>query len=478
MSLKSQNKIDTNRVELEVVVDAETFEKGLAAAFKKQSKKISIPGFRKGKAPRAFVEKYFGKEVFYEDAVNALYPDALDEAVKEAGLEVIQDKIDFDVKEVGPQGFTFTAALTTKPEVTIENYKGIEAVKKSAEVTDEDFDAEIKKVQERNSRMVTVEDRAAQNDDIAVIDFEGFLDGEPFEGGKGENYSLEIGSGSFVPGFEDQIIGLKAGDEKDLDITFPEDYVADLAGKAVVFKVKVKEVKESQLPTVDDEFAKDVSEFETLADFKKDLGEKLTQRRTAEAQNDFEQAILEQLVDNLEADIPNGMVETQLDKIMDEYAMRMSSQGMSMDDYLKMMGMTPEMMRASSKPAALNQVKTELALEAVAAAENLEITDEECEAEVNKLAEQYKLTAEQVKAAVSLDALKHDLRLQKASELVVAEAKVGEAPKKEEEAAEKPKKATRKKKTEEAAEESESAEKPKRTRKKKAEESAEEPKAE
>lgn len=478
MSLKSQNKIDTNRVELEVVVDAETFEKGLAAAFKKQSKKISIPGFRKGKAPRAFVEKYFGKEVFYEDAVNALYPDALDEAVKEAGLEVIQDKIDFDVKEVGPQGFTFTAALTTKPEVTIENYKGIEAVKKSAEVTDEDIDAEIKKVQERNSRMVTVEDRAAQNDDIAVIDFEGFLDGEPFEGGKGENYSLEIGSGSFVPGFEDQIIGLKAGDEKDLDITFPEDYVADLAGKAVVFKVKVKEVKESQLPTVDDEFAKDVSEFETLADFKKDLGEKLTQRRTAEAQNDFEQAILEQLVDNLEADIPNGMVETQLDKIMDEYAMRMSSQGMSMDDYLKMMGMTPEMMRASSKPAALNQVKTELALEAVAAAENLEITDEECEAEVNKLAEQYKLTAEQVKAAVSLDALKHDLRLQKASELVVAEAKVGEAPKKEEEAAEKPKKATRKKKTEEAAEESESAEKPKRTRKKKAEESAEEPKAE
>ena len=254
--------------------------------------------------------------------------------------------------------------------------------------------------------------------------------------------------------------------------------MADLAGKAVVFKVKVKEVKESQLPTVDDEFAKDVSEFETLADFKKDLGEKLTQRRTAEAQNDFEQAILEQLVDNLEADIPNGMVETQLDKIMDEYAMRMSSQGMSMDDYLKMMGMTPEMMRASSKPAALNQVKTELALEAVAAAENLEITDEECEAEVNKLAEQYKLTAEQVKAAVSLDALKHDLWLQKASELVVAEAKVGEAPKKEEEAAEKPKKATRKKKTEEAAEESESAEKPKRTRKKKAEESAEEPTAE
>ena len=244
MSLKSQNKIDTNRVELEVVVDAETFEKGLAAAFKKQSKKISIPGFRKGKAPRAFVEKYFGKEVFYEDAVNALYPDALDEAVKEAGLEVIQDKIDFDVKEVGPQGFTFTAALTTKPEVTIENYKGIEAVKKSAEVTDEDIDAEIKKVQERNSRMVTVEDRAAQNDDIAVIDFEGFLDGEPFEGGKGENYSLTLGSGQFIPGFEEQIVGHNTGDEFEVNVTFPEDYQAEeLKGKATTFKCKLHEIK-------------------------------------------------------------------------------------------------------------------------------------------------------------------------------------------------------------------------------------------
>ena len=285
---------------------------------------------------------------------------------------------------------------------------------------------------------------------------------------------------SFVPGFEDQLIGLKAGDEKDLDITFPEDYVPDLAGKSVVFKVKVKEVKEPQAPEVDDEFAKDVSEFETLADFKKDLGEKLQQRRTAEAQNDFESAVLDQLIDNLEADIPDGMVETQLDKIMDEYAMRMSGQGMSMDDYLKMMGMTPEMLRTSAKPSALRQVKTQLALEAVAAAEKMEVTEEECEAEVSKLAEQYKLTPEQVKAAVSVDALKQDLLLQKASKLVVDEAKVGEAPKKEEAAAEeKPKKATRKKKTEEAAgEEQPAEEKPKRTRKKKTEESTEEPKAE
>ncbi len=317
MSLKSQNKIDTNRVELEVVVDAETFEKGLAAAFKKQSKKISIPGFRKGKAPRAFVEKYFGKEVFYEDAVNALYPDALDEAVKEAGLEVIQDKIDFHVKEVGPQGFTFTAALTTKPEVTIENYKGIEAVKKSAEVTDEDIDAEIKKVQERNSRMVTVEDRAAQNDDIAVIDFEGFLDGEPFEGGKGENYSLTLGSGQFIPGFEEQIVGHNTGDEFEVNVTFPEDYQAEeLKGKATTFKCKLHEIKMKELPEVDDEFVKDVSEFDTLADYKEDLKKKLAESKEKEAADDLENQLIDKLVELVQGEIPEAMYEN---KIADEH---------------------------------------------------------------------------------------------------------------------------------------------------------------
>lgn len=477
MKVTNVEKKENSTVELTIHVEADEFEAAVQKAYLKSRSRIAVPGFRKGKAPRKIIEGMYGSGVFYEDAINDVYPGAYEAAVKEQGLEDMGHPV-MDIVEVNKEkGLIFTALVSVRPEAKVKAYKGLTAPKAEVSVTDEDVENELQPYVRRATRLISV-DREVKLGDTAVIDFEGFEDGKPFEGGKGENYSLEIGSGSFVPGFEDQIIGLKAGDEKDLDITFPEDYVADLAGKAVVFKVKVKEVKESQLPTVDDEFAKDVSEFETLADFKKDLGEKLTQRRTAEAQNDFEQAILEQLVDNLEADIPDGMVETQLDKIMDEYAMRMSSQGMSMDDYLKMMGMTPEMMRASSKPAALNQVKTELALEAVAAAENLEITDEECEAEVNKLAEQYKLTAEQVKAAVSLDALKHDLRLQKASELVVAEAKVGEAPKKEEEAAEKPKKATRKKKTEEAAEESESAEKPKRTRKKKAEESAEEPKAE
>ena len=346
MSLKSQNKIDTNRVELEVVVDAETFEKGLAAAFKKQSKKISIPGFRKGKAPRAFVEKYFGKEVFYEDAVNALYPDALDEAVKEAGLEVIQDKIDFDVKEVGLQGFTFTAALTTKPEVTIENYKGIEAVKKSAEVTDEDIDAEIKKVQERNSRMVTVEDRAAQNDDIAVIDFEGFLDGEPFEGGKGENYSLTLGSGQFIPGFEEQIVGHNTGDEFEVNVTFPEDYQAEeLKGKATTFKCKLHEIKMKELPEVDDEFVKDVSEFDTLADYKEDLKKKLAESKEKEAADDLENQLIDKLVELVQGEIPEAMYENKIADSIREFGYRLQSQGLNLDTYMKYTGMNVDQMK-------------------------------------------------------------------------------------------------------------------------------------
>ena len=451
MKVTNVEKKEKSTVELTIQVEADEFEAAVQKAYLKNRSRISVPGFRKGKAPRKIIEGMYGSGVFYEDAINDVYPGAYEAAVKEQGLEDMGHPV-MDIVEVGKDGLTFTALVSVRPEVKLGQYKGLTAPKTYNEVTDADIENELEPYIKRATRLVSVE-RPISMGDTAVIDFEGFDDGKPFEGGKGTDYSLEIGSGSFVPGFEDQLIGLSVGDEKDLDITFPEDYVKDLAGKAVVFKVKVKEVKESQMPEVDDEFAKDVSEFETLADFKKDLGEKLKQRREAQADSAFESAVLEQLIDNMEAEIPDGMVETQLDKVMDEYAMRMQSQGMSMNDYLKMMGMTPEMMRASSKPAALNQVKTELALEAVAAAENLEITDEECEAEVNKLAEQYKLTAEQVKAAVSLDALKHDLRLQKASELVVAEAKVGEAPKKEEEAAEKPKKATRKKKTEESAEE-------------------------
>lgn len=428
MSLKSQNKIDTNRVELEVVVDAETFEKGLAAAFKKQSKKISIPGFRKGKAPRAFVEKYFGKEVFYEDAVNALYPDALDEAVKEAGLEVIQDKIDFDVKEVGAQGFTFTAALTTKPEVTIENYKGIEAVKKSAEVTDEDIDAEIKKVQERNSRMVTVEDRAAQNDDIAVIDFEGFLDGEPFEGGKGENYSLTLGSGQFIPGFEEQIVGHNTGDEFEVNVTFPEDYQAEeLKGKATTFKCKLHEIKMKELPEVDDEFVKDVSEFDTLADYKEDLKKKLAESKEKEAADDLENQLIDKLVELVQGEIPEAMYENKIADSIREFGYRLQSQGLNLDTYMKYTGMNVDQMKEGFRPQAERQVKLRLALEKIAALEELKAGEEDLNQEYQKIAEQYKMEADKIKELIPAAELEKDICVEKAINLVRDNANIKDA---------------------------------------------------
>ena len=428
MSLKSQNKIDTNRVELEVVVDAETFEKGLAAAFKKQSKKISIPGFRKGKAPRAFVEKYFGKEVFYEDAVNALYPDALDEAVKEAGLEVIQDKIDFDVKEVGPQGFTFTAALTTKPEVTIENYKGIEAVKKSAEVTDEDIDAEIKKVQERNSRMVTVEDRAAQNEDIAVIDFEGYLDGEPFEGGKGENYSLTLGSGQFIPGFEEQIVGHNTGDEFEVNVTFPEDYQAEeLKGKATTFKCKLHEIKMKELPEVDDEFVKDVSEFDTLADYKEDLKKKLAESKEKEAADDLENQLIDKLVELVQGEIPEAMYENKIADSIREFGYRLQSQGLNLDTYMKYTGMNVDQMKEGFRPQAERQVKLRLALEKIAALEELKAGEEDLNQEYQKIAEQYKMEADKIKELIPAAELEKDICVEKAINLVRDNANIKDA---------------------------------------------------
>ena len=473
MKVTNVEKKENSTVQLTIQVEAGEFEAAVQKAYLKNRSRISVPGFRKGKAPRKIIEGMYGSGVFYEDAINDVYPGAYEAAVKEQGLEDMGHPV-MDIVEVGKDGLTFTALVSVRPEVKLGEYKGLTAPKTINEVTDADIDNELEPYIKRATRLVSVERPIAMGD-TAVIDFEGFDNGKPFEGGKGTDYSLEIGSGSFVPGFEDQLIGLSVGDEKDLDITFPEDYVKDLAGKAVVFHVKVKEVKEHQAPVVDDEFAKDVSEFETLADFKKDLGEKLKQRREAQADSAFESAVLEQLIDNLEADIPDGMVETQLDKVMDEYAMRMQSQGMSMNDYMKMMGMTPEMMRSSAKPSALRQVKLELALGAVADAENLEVSDEDCDKEIAKLAEQYNLTEDQVKAAISMDMLKHDLRLQKANDFVVAQAVVGEAPKKEEEPVPEKPKRTRKKAAEESAE---GEEKPKRTRKKKTEESAEEPKAE
>ena len=444
MKVTSVEKKEKSTVELTIEVGAEEFEAAVQQAYLKNRGRISVPGFRKGKAPRKIIEGMYGAGVFYEDAVNAIAPGAYDQAVKEQNLDDVGYP-KMEIQEVGKDGFTFKALVSVRPEVKLGTYKGITAPKEEKEVTQEDVDGELKPYIDRATRLVSVQ-REAQNGDTAVIDFEGFDNGTPFEGGKGENYELKLGSGSFVPGFEEQVIGMKAGEEKDLDITFPEDYHADLAGKAVVFHVKVNEVKEPQAPEVDDEFAKDVSEFETLEAFRKDLEEKLTDRRAKQAQSDFENAVMEQLVANMECEIPDGMVEVQLDKLMDDYAMRMQSQGISMDDYMKMMNMNADMIRASARPSALRQVQMELALTAVAEAENLEVTQEEIDAEIKRLSEQYGISEEQVRAAVPAEDLKRDLRLKKASDLVIAQAKPGKAKKaaakkskKKEEDAEEPK---------------------------------------
>ena len=460
MKVTNVEKKEKSTVELTIQVEADAFEAAIQKVYLKTRGRINVPGFRKGKAPRKIIEGMYGSGVFYEDAINDVYPAAYDEAVKEQGLDDVGYP-KMEIVEVGKEGFTFKALVSVRPEAKLGEYKGLTAPKEEVKVTDKDIDEELKPYIDRATRLVSVK-RKAKKGDTAVIDFEGFDNGTPFDGGKGENYDLKLGAGMFVPGFEEQVIGMKAGEEKDIEITFPEDYHADLAGKAVVFHVKVNEVKESQAPEVDDEFAKDVSEFETLADFRKDLGEKLQERKEAQAKNDFENAVIEQLVENMECEVPDGMVEVQVDRLMDDYAMRLQSQGIPMDQYMSMMGMTPEMMRASSRPAALKQVQTELALTAVAQAENIEISDEEYEAEVAKLAEQYNMPAEQVKAVIPADSLKKDMAMRKASELVLSQAKEGKPKKKaaskkagakEENEEEKPKRGRAKKKTEEPTEE-------------------------
>mgnify|MGYP001085717462 CR=1 FL=1 len=460
MKVTSVEKKEKSTVELTIQVEAGVFEAAVQKVYLKNRGKINVPGFRKGKAPRKIIEGMYGSGVFYEDAVNECYPAAYDEAVKEQGLDDVGYP-KMEIVEVGKEGFTFKALVSVRPEAKLGEYKGLAAAMEEAKVTEKDIDEELKPYVERATRLVSVK-RKAKKGDTAVIDFEGFDNGTPFEGGKGENYELKLGAGMFVPGFEEQVIGMKAGEEKDLDITFPEDYHADLAGKAVVFHVKVNEVKEAQAPEVDDEFAKDVSEFETLADFRKDLGDKLLERKKVQAQADFENAVMEQLVEGMECEIPDGMVEVQVDRLMDDYAMRLQSQGIGMDQYMSMMGMNADMMRASARPAALKQVQTELALTAVVKAEDIQISDEEYEAEAAKLAEQYNMPVEQVKAIIPVEGLKKDLALRKASELVISSAVAGKAKKKaapkksakkEEEGEEKPKRARAKKKTEEPAEE-------------------------
>ncbi len=415
MSLKSVNQKETNRVELEIEVDAAAFEAAVEAAYRKNIDKLNIPGFRRGKAPRAFVEKMYGKEVFYEDAMNDIYPDALDAAIKESEYEYVEDKIDLDVVSVGAEGLVFKAVITVKPEVTLAAYKGLDITREEKEVTDADVEDEVKKLQDRNSRMVTVEGRAAETGDTVDFDFDGYVDDVAFDGGKAEHYSLVLGSGQFIPGFEEQIVGKNAGEEFDVNVTFPEDYHAEeLKGKAAVFKCKLHEIKAKELPVADDEFAKDCSEFDTLDELKADLKAKLAESRKNEADAAFENALMDKLVEGMTAEIPEAMFENEVTEQVNNFAYRLQAQGMDMKLYLQYTGMDEAALRQNFRPQAEQQVKGRLALEKIAALENLTASEEEIEAEYARMADMYKLDVERVKALVAADAVAKDLGLKMA----------------------------------------------------------------
>ncbi len=419
MNLKSTTVKETNRVELEIEVTAEEFEAAVAKAYKKNVRKMTIPGFRKGKAPRHIVEKLYGEGVFYEEAMNDVYPEALDAAIKESGYEYVEDKIDLDVVSVGKEGLVFKAVITVKPEVTVSQYKGLEATKTVKEVTDEDVDAEIAKLQERNSRMVSVEDRAAAMGDTVVFDFEGFVDDVAFDGGKAEKFSLVLGSGQFIPGFEEQIVGKSIDEEFDVNVTFPEDYQAEeLAGKPAVFKCKLHEIKVKELPELNDDFAKDCSEFDTLDELKTDAKERLTKADEKAAEDAFETALLDKLQENMEAEIPEAMIRNQMKNHVRDFAYRLQSQGLDLETYLQYTGMDMETFEEGFREQAERQVKVRLALEAVVKAEQIAPTAEEIEAEYKKFAEMYNMDVEKVKNFIPEEDLARDLAVEKALNLI------------------------------------------------------------
>ena len=458
MNVKATNKVETNRYELELEVSPEEFNDAINAVYKRESKKMNIPGFRKGKAPRHFIEKYYGEEVFYEAAIDHLYRPMVMEAVEKSGLQVISIG-EFKIDEIGKdKGILCKLNVVTKPEAAIEGYKGIEVTRPSVEVTAEDIDREIDRVRERNSRIITVEDRAAENGDMVTIDFDGYVDGKQFDGGKAENYELTLGAGQFIPGFEDQVIGHNVGDEFDIDVTFPEDYHAEeLKGKPAVFKIKLHEIKMKELPVVDDEFVKDVSEFDTVDDYRKDIEKHLTEQREKAADNDVENQLVEAVIEKVQAEIPDEMVENEVDEIINSFAYRLQSQGLKLETYLKYTGQTTDDLRVQYKPQAERQVKVRLGLEKIAELENLKPTEEETEAEYQKLADAYGMPLESVKNLVTMEGINGDIQNQKAIDLVKANAVIVEKKEEEKKAEKKPaRKRTSKKKEEpkeEAAEE-------------------------
>ena len=411
-------KLENNMAKLTIEVAAEEFVAATAKAYHKNKNQISVQGFRKGKAPQAIIEKLYGASIFYEDAANDLIPGAYEAAAKESGLDITSyPSIDVVQVEKG-KPFIFTAEVALRPDVELGEYKGVEIEKVSAEVTEEDIEAEIKKVQEQNAREVTV-DRPAENGDTVMIDYEGSVDGELFEGGSAEGYGLVLGSGSFIPGFEDQLIGASAGADVDVHVTFPEAYHADdLAGKEALFKVKVHEVKTKDYPIVDDEFAQDVSDFDTLEEYKEDLKKTLAEKKAQEAKAEKQQKVMDVVVGNAKMDIPEAMIRKSTDDMMNQYAQELGAQGLSMDVYFKYTGMTPQQLAEQLKPQALANIKNRLVLDAIVAAEYIEITDEEIEAEIQRLAESWNMEADKVRSYMDVDLMRNDMSAQKALEMI------------------------------------------------------------
>ena len=453
MNVKSCEKVEKSRVALTISVGAEEFETAVNKAYLKMRGKINVPGFRAGKAPRKIIEKMYGAEVFYEEAVNIVLPDAYEAAVAEQKLDVVGYP-EVELEGVNAEGCTFKCTVPVYPEVKLGQYKGLEAPKAEVKVMAADVNNRLSEMADRNSRLVSV-DRAAKKGDTANIDFEGFDNGVPFDGGKGESHDLELGSGSFVPGFEDQVIGMKAGEEKDIDITFPQDYTPELAGKAVVFHVKVNEVKVKEVPALDDEFAKDVSEFDTLKDLKADIKKKLTEERNTAAQRAFEDVLMQKVADGIEADIPDAMVDAQAEQMVNNFKQQMAAQGIPFDQYLKMTNTSEADFKAQAQAPALGQVRMDLALAAIVKEEKLEASDAEVDAEMEKVAQQYGMDLETVKKYLRADEVKEQVLREKAIKVVADSAKAVAPEAAEAAEEEKPAKKSAAKKTAKKAEDGE-----------------------
>ena len=426
MNLVKSEKLEKSMHELQFSVDAETFKSAIDKAYKREGKKYNVPGFRKGHAPRAVIEKMYGSEIFHYDAINDLFPEAYEEAVKAAGIEPVGRPEADVVSESVEDGVVLKVVVAVKPEIKLGQYTGLKATKKVNTVEDSAVDAELARMQDRNGRVVTREGKA-ENGDTVDMDFEGFVDGVAFDGGKAEHYSLVLGSGSFIPGFEDQLVGHEAGEEFDVNVTFPEEYqAAELAGKAAVFKIKLHEVKTKELPALDDEFAKDVSEFDTLDELKADIRKKMEESNEQQASLEVENNLVDQVIASIEGDIPEAMYETRMDEMIRDFEYRLAQQGLKLDLYLQYMGQTMDSFRESFKEQAEKQVKIRLALETVAANENITVSDEDLENELKRIADTYKMELDQVKSIVNAEDVKKDLAVNKAIDLIKEKAEITE----------------------------------------------------